>query len=170
MVDSLRKVLKWPGYYSNSTGKERVLKEFLDPTKKNSRIIATSSLGLGLDIPNARAIIHIGRPYTLYEYAQESGRAGRDRISSEAILLNTMNSIQLGRHLTRDEKFENAKIDEYMASRCRRYILSEYLDGLGLECQEYDEKCDICRVINPPQSGKSYIMISIYNRALLIYL
>ena len=69
IAENLKKRLNWPIYYSNSIRKERVLREFLDSNRKNSRIIATSSLGLGLDISNARAIFHIGRPYTLYEYA-----------------------------------------------------------------------------------------------------
>ena len=54
-------------------------------------------MGLGLDIPNARAIIHIERPFTLYNYAQESDRAGRDQVSSEAILIISSNDIRLGR-------------------------------------------------------------------------
>jgi superfamily II DNA helicase RecQ len=41
-------------------------------------IAATSALGMGVDIPNIRSIIHIGTPRTLLDYAQESGRAGRD--------------------------------------------------------------------------------------------
>ena len=150
IADNLKKRLKWPIYYSNSPRKEQVLREFLDITRKNSRIIATSSLGLGLDIPNARAIFHIGRPYTLYEYAQESGRAGRDQISSESILFSNSISIstQSNQRFSRDEKFENTNIDQYMSSECRRYILSRYLDGSGSKCSEKDEKCDICKSIS----------------------
>ena len=112
-------------------------------------------MGLGLDIPNARAIIHIDLPYTLYEYAQESGRAGRDRIRSEAILLKPQDSIQLKRQLNKNEKFEQAIIREYIkGSRYRRSILSRYLDGSELNCQEHDEKCDICRSIDYSRPSK----------------
>ncbi|KAF7174543.1 hypothetical protein CNMCM5623_007767 [Aspergillus felis] len=41
-------------------------------------IAATSALGMGVDIPNICSIIHIGTPRMLLDYAQESGRAGRD--------------------------------------------------------------------------------------------
>ena len=145
IAENLKKRVNWPVYYSNSIGKDQVLRGFLDSTRKNSRIIATSSLGLGLDIPNARAIIHIGRPYTLYEYAQESGRAGRDRIPSEAILFDI--NIPLKSQLTKDEKFENTTISEYMGDRCRRYLLSRYLDNSERSCEENDQKCDICKFI-----------------------
>ena len=156
IVIDLQKRLKWPIYYSNSSGKEQVLRKFLDSTQKNSRIIATSSLGLGLDIPNARAIIHVDLPYTLYEYAQESGRAGRDRNPSEAILL-TSDSTQLKRRLSKNEEFEQVTISEYIGSECRRYLLSRYLDGSGLKCQENDEKCDFCQSNSSLSSGKIYI-------------
>lgn len=34
-----------------------------------------------------------------------------------------------------------------MGSQCRRYSMSRYLDDLGLECQEKDEKCDIYKYL-----------------------
>lgn len=34
-----------------------------------------------------------------------------------------------------------------MGSQCRRYSMSRYLDDSGLECQEKDEKCDICKYL-----------------------
>ena len=34
-----------------------------------------------------------------------------------------------------------------MSSQYRRYYLSEYLDELRVDCQEKDEKCDICKSI-----------------------
>ena len=147
IADNLRKRFKWPIYYSNSTGRQQVLRDFLDSNKRNQRIIATSSLGLGLDVSNIRVIIHIGRPYTLYDYAQESGRAGRDRLPSEAILMIPSNTIQLGRPLSRDEKMEEAEISDYIGSQCRRYLFSGYLDDSKSNCQEKDEKCDICKSI-----------------------
>ncbi len=161
-VEELKKSLKWPIYYSNSTGKEQVLRDFLDPIKKSGRIIATSSLGLGLDIPNARAIIHVDLPYALFEYAQESGRAGRDRIRSEAILLQPEKPIQFGRQLSKNEKIEQAKMSGYIHSQCRRFFLSEYLDGSGKECDNLDEKCDLCRSRSPLQPSKSIFLFNIF--------
>lgn len=47
--------------------------------------VATSTLGLGVDAPGVRAVIHVGMPKTLQEFAQMSGRAGRVRDSSASI-------------------------------------------------------------------------------------
>ena len=104
---------------------------------------------LELDISNARVIIYIRRSYTLYDYAQELNRASRDQISSEAILIISSNNIWLERQLIGDERREETQISYYMGSQCRRYHLSEYLDGSGVDCQEKDEKCDIYKSITP---------------------
>lgn len=50
-------------------------------------MVTTSAFGMGIDIANIRLIIHIGWPRTLLDYAQESGRAGRDGLNSEAIVV-----------------------------------------------------------------------------------
>ena len=147
IANSLQKRLKWLVYYSNSSQRDQTLQRFLN--SNNSRIIATSSLGLGLDIPNARAIIHIGRPYSLLDYAQESGRAGRDQIPSESIILDLISdSNPSQRHLNRNQRLENDILSEYMGSQCRRRILSKYLDNLESNCSKNDEKCDICKSIS----------------------
>ena len=55
--------------------------------KSNIRVIfATSALGMGVNVPNAHYIIHIGPPSSLEAYVQEIGRAGRDGSPSKAIL------------------------------------------------------------------------------------
>ncbi|KAI0993789.1 hypothetical protein K3495_g14395, partial [Podosphaera aphanis] len=47
---------------------------------------ATNALGLGIDAPSIRVVIHLGIRQKLRDYAQESGRAGRYRQKSEAIM------------------------------------------------------------------------------------
>jgi len=88
----LNRELNYSIYYSNSPRKERVLSDFL---KGKIRIlILTSSLSYGINVPNIQVVFYLDLPYHLYDYAQETGWAGRDGKDSEAILLlsNSVNS------------------------------------------------------------------------------
>ena len=49
-----------------------------DSSRKTRVVFATVAIGLGVNIPDVRQIIHIGAPGTLESYYQEIGRAGRD--------------------------------------------------------------------------------------------
>lgn len=115
MARQLNNILKYKYYYSNSLDRQRVLSNFLNG--KVRVIIATSSLGLGLDLSNIRLIIYIDKPYTLYDYAQETRRARRDNSLSKALLLlsKALNSTS-GRRLSLKEQYENNVISRYITS------------------------------------------------------
>ncbi|KAF5856123.1 hypothetical protein ETB97_007843 [Aspergillus alliaceus] len=71
-------------YYSQHVDKPSILHRF---TQAETTVIATTSaLGMGVDTTDIRSIIHIRVPRTLLDYAQESGRAGRDGHRSKAII------------------------------------------------------------------------------------
>ena len=78
--------------------KERVLESLLAQEGSIRLVIATSSLGMGVNIRDIRYIIHYGSPMSLDDYIQGIGRAGRDGKDSEAILYCS------GQHLGKSSK------------------------------------------------------------------
>jgi superfamily II DNA helicase RecQ len=99
--------------------------------RKQQVIVATSALGIEVDIPNIRCIMHIDWPQTILDYAQGSGKAGRDRLPSEAIIM-----AQEGDQPTSEDKEVEAEqrlVALYTegssrAAECRRQVLDKYLD------------------------------------------
>ncbi|KAF7444189.1 telomere-linked helicase 1 [Pyrenophora tritici-repentis] len=145
-VKGLAEKLKCHAYHHHAVGKASMLGEFMGG--KQRVIVATSALGMGVDVPDIRCIVHMDWPFSVLDYAQESGRAGRDGERSEAIMM-----VQDGEQRAADDKQGEAEqrlvrayvegIDE--AATCRRVVLDGYLDRREAErarCEEGEERCD----------------------------
>ena len=149
-VKRLAGLMDCPAYFNEVPAKSDVFQRIISPDCHV--VVATNALGLGIDIPNIRVVIHIDGIQHFRDFAQESGRAGRDGQRSESIV------IQPARRPPHIHIQEGQKqlIDGWMAgTRCCRATLEAYLDGIEKreECQEGEEACWVCS--DPPGPEES---------------
>ena len=85
-------------------------------------LFVTVAFGIGIDLNNIRRVIHIGVPYSMEEYFQEIGRAGRDGHLASATLYHNSNDVSKRRKAMSDV------MRNYVAStnECRRMIILKY--------------------------------------------
>jgi len=89
-VEALGLALDFSIYHrevDSRNGKEQRVRDWMSGQEDKRVVIATNALGLAIDKPNTRAVVHVGMPKELDAYVQESGRAGRDSMASEAIVM-----------------------------------------------------------------------------------
>ena len=119
-------------------------------------VVATVAFGMGIDKPNVRFVVHYDLPKNIESYYQETGRAGRDGLAAEALLLFGYGDIALNRGLIEkggnpdQNRIEIHKLNAMVAyaesGTCRRRALLGYFgEVLEQDCGN----CDIC--LDPPQ-------------------
>lgn len=119
-------------------------------------MVATVAFGMGIDKSNIRFVVHYDIPKNIESYYQETGRAGRDGLAAEALLLFGYGDIAIARsliektHNPERKRIEihklNAMVAFAEASSCRRQILLGYFDE---RMEENCGNCDIC--LHPPE-------------------
>src|SRR5687767_15959114 len=69
----------------DASGRTRTQELFA--AEKIDVIVATVAFGMGIDRSNVRCVIHAAMPKSIEHYQQETGRAGRDGLEAECVLL-----------------------------------------------------------------------------------
>ncbi|MFN2366348.1 MAG: DNA helicase RecQ [Desulfurivibrionaceae bacterium] len=143
-------------YHAGLSGDERrrVQEDFLHDNLRV--VVATVAFGMGIDKPDVRFVVHYDLPKTIESYYQETGRAGRDGLPAEAVLLFSYGDIAVVRGLIEkgrnpdQKRIESHKLNAMVAfaesQSCRRRALLGYF---GEPLAEPCGNCDIC--LNPPE-------------------
>jgi len=156
-VNLQRHGIRAAAYHAGMPGRTRdkVQDEFLRDRIKV--IVATIAFGMGVDKPNVRFVIHHDLPKSIESYYQETGRAGRDGLESEALMLYGSGDVNLVRRLIENvENPEQRRVEVHKlngmigfaeALTCRRKVLLGYF---GEELEEPCGNCDVC--LDPPET------------------
>ncbi|QLB19295.1 DNA helicase RecQ [Mannheimia granulomatis] len=144
------------GYHAGMSFEQREVVQNAFQRDNIQIVVATIAFGMGINKSNVRFVVHFDLPRSIESYYQETGRAGRDDLPSEAVLFyDPTDYAWLQKILLEEPESEQRNIKQHKlqaigafaeSQTCRRLVLLNYF---GEHKQEACKNCDIC--LDPPQ-------------------
>ena len=144
-------------YHAGMSNEDRARNQMVFLREENRIMVATIAFGMGIDKPDVRFVIHQNLPKNIEAYYQETGRAGRDGLPANALMLYGMSDVAMQRSFIENseapdaqKRIEHHKLGALLglceAACCRRKVLLEYF-GDGCEPCGNCDSCD-----SPPET------------------
>jgi ATP-dependent DNA helicase RecQ len=123
-------------YHAGMEAGERKRVHDLFSAEKCDVVVATVAFGMGIDRSNIRYVLHTGMPKSIEHYQQETGRAGRDGLEAECVLLYSAGDSMLWKRIVQKSIEESGgQVD------------SQYLDNVYQHLADMENYCRpvVCR-------------------------
>jgi ATP-dependent DNA helicase RecQ len=136
---------------------ERFIKDDVDV------IVATIAFGMGIDKPNVRFVLHADLPSNLERFYQETGRAGRDGLTSECVLFYSYADKTTTEYFISKKSIVEQQVARQLLKKmvqfaetktCRRKLLLSYFGETVTG--EHCNSCDNC--VSPPETFDATII------------
>jgi len=141
------------GYHAGMEQEERRAAQEAFASERVDIVVATVAFGMGIDRSNVRFVIHAGMPKSIEHYSQEAGRAGRDGLASECVLLHDSGDAMTWSRILEQSISDPRQLDVAMAhveamngyclsGNCRHRALVEHFGGHWT--LDACDACDLC--------------------------
>jgi ATP-dependent DNA helicase RecQ len=174
-VEDLTEILNGHGYqarryHAGLSSEERTATQEAFAAEQCDLIVATVAFGMGIDRSNIRFVLHTGMPKSVEHYQQETGRAGRDGLEAECVLLHSGADFLTWKYIIEKSAAESEAGPEFVASAmkhlsdmdryargavCRHRALVEYFGQRYLV--DRCGACDLCLGDNEPVADATMV-------------